>query len=323
MRTGRRAAWLATAAIAAVALGLTACEPTPPAPTFEVEGDGAIDAQPGDGICADQWGTCTLQAAIGEANALGRATILFPDYLEGGTVPAITGAITLRPSASVGRVGLGSTTLVVAAGGHLDLARFQPDSGSAWTGPGRLDLEVSGSLQVRDSYVTSLTVEPGGSALLLQSTVRTHPDYRQDSVGLVNDGTVLLWFSRTLAPIATGTGATTTATASWIQAGCSGSPITSGGHNAGMTTACGPRAATDIAPGVDLGFDVLEGQWDYGLYGNSPLLDAVPEGVAGCGESATFAPTPRIAAADSDRDGTPGCEIGPRQVGEIPEGSIG
>ncbi len=27
--------------------------------------------------------------------------------------------------------------------------------------------------------------------------------------------------------------------------------------------------------------------------------------------------------ADSNRDGTPGCEIGPKQVGQIREGSIG
>ncbi len=52
--------------------------------TFTVNDAGdTVDASPGDGICADGIGNCTLRAAIGEANALaGADTIVFDSSLD-------------------------------------------------------------------------------------------------------------------------------------------------------------------------------------------------------------------------------------------------
>ncbi|MEO6629722.1 MAG: hypothetical protein ABIP03_14275, partial [Aquihabitans sp.] len=71
--------WRASAILAATVMLVgvaTACQPPPPVPVLTVTVPVAGgDTNPGDGICeADLSGTqCTLQAAIQEANALGRA----------------------------------------------------------------------------------------------------------------------------------------------------------------------------------------------------------------------------------------------------------
>ena len=72
---------ITTLAVAALALGwTTACEPPPPPASFTVNvapGVTGGDANPGDGVCetAPGNGQCTLDAAVQEGNALGRADI--------------------------------------------------------------------------------------------------------------------------------------------------------------------------------------------------------------------------------------------------------
>src|SRR5438128_6853246 len=68
----------------AFALALPAATRATTAFTVNVAGD-SHDANPGDGVCADAIGNCTLRAAIEEANALaGKQTILFNLPLAGG-----------------------------------------------------------------------------------------------------------------------------------------------------------------------------------------------------------------------------------------------
>src|SRR5947207_4209169 len=68
----------------ALALALPAASGATTAFTVDQAGD-SHDANPGDGVCADAIGNCTLRAAIEEANALaGKQTILFNLPLAGG-----------------------------------------------------------------------------------------------------------------------------------------------------------------------------------------------------------------------------------------------
>lgn len=62
-----------------------------------------IDANPGNGSCADSTGNCSLRAAIQEANALiGADTIILPDGLYtltlGSTLPTVTTTVTINGS---------------------------------------------------------------------------------------------------------------------------------------------------------------------------------------------------------------------------------
>jgi len=92
------------------------------------------DANPGDGICADEspLGTCTLRAAIQEANALaGSDTIEFsvagtisPDTSNRGPMPAITGPLTIDGSTAPGWVPGGAPAIYLD--GRIISASAQP-----------------------------------------------------------------------------------------------------------------------------------------------------------------------------------------------------
>jgi hypothetical protein len=62
------------------------------AATFTVNSTAdAVDAHPGDGVCADASGHCTLRAAVMEANALsGPDTITLPAGTYTLTIPGIS-----------------------------------------------------------------------------------------------------------------------------------------------------------------------------------------------------------------------------------------
>ncbi|GAB4201302.1 MAG: hypothetical protein Tsb002_37850 [Wenzhouxiangellaceae bacterium] len=73
-------------------------------------------AMPGDGICADANGRCTLRAAIDEANALGGArSIALPDSL----YRLDQGPLTITADLSLIGVGIGRTELVAAGAQRL------------------------------------------------------------------------------------------------------------------------------------------------------------------------------------------------------------
>ena len=110
--------------------------PTPmPAPdvTFTVDTTiDAVDANPGDGVCADSAGNCTLRAAIMEANAVpGAAAITLPGGTYTLSIPLVgsgAGFITDENAAETGDLditddltisGAGADTTIVD-GGALD-----------------------------------------------------------------------------------------------------------------------------------------------------------------------------------------------------------
>jgi CSLREA domain-containing protein len=86
-----------------------------PALSLTVNSNGDTgDASPGNGICADSNGNCTLRAAIQEANAsAGADTINFAiagagihTITTGSSLPAITGAVTINGTTQPGYAGL-------------------------------------------------------------------------------------------------------------------------------------------------------------------------------------------------------------------------
>jgi hypothetical protein len=265
---------------------------------------------PGDGTCADEYGRCSLEGAIVEANEAGEATIVVPEYAFGTRVlPAITGRVEIQPSS--GGINFAGGEIEVAVGGHLELTGI---GGEAEVGG--VALRVHGTAEVRSSALMILEVGPTGRAVLTRSLVRDDPDWAGRPNRFTNDGTVLLWFSTVwTTPISTGPSATTAATSSLIMSPCATGSLTSGGYNAGNTDACGLDAATDLqGEAWELGLEMLEGAIDPFVYDDSPIRDHIPDGAAGCGLSTAIAPTPRVEAFDDDDDGTVGCEPGRVQL---------
>ena len=65
--------------LALVGVVLTVIATTAAGATFVVNSSAdSVDANPGNGVCADASGNCTLRAAIMEANALSGADITLP-----------------------------------------------------------------------------------------------------------------------------------------------------------------------------------------------------------------------------------------------------
>jgi hypothetical protein len=307
MRTAGRLAIVS--AVAAASMGLAARQ-TPP-PTFTVVAGSEPDADPGDGVCADNRGECSLRAAIEEANSLGRATILLPAFLQEGTPPAITSRVQIRPE---GRsAGLDGVGLIVGPSGVLDLTGTYPEAEG-----GGASLTVHGRATIHEATLDELEVSATRKAALVRASVTFDPDYPTKPTSVANAGTQLIWYSQVwVSPITSAPDALTAVTASLIAAPCTGT-LTSGGYNAGRTRACVLRAATDLdETDVYLGVGRSEGSRGYDLSEDSPLWDHIPEGVAGCGLSATVAPDPKIEAFDGryDTDAIAACEVGPYQGG--------
>ncbi|MEV7974143.1 hypothetical protein [Cellulomonas sp. NPDC089187] len=119
------------AAIALVVTGLTAAQSATPQIEFLVNSlNTSADAAPGDGVCADASGECTLRAAIEESNALNRAA----GEIRIGVEPAFAGGrIDLTAATSTWM-----RTTTVATGGSIT-----GDNGAVFevTAPVIIDLE--------------------------------------------------------------------------------------------------------------------------------------------------------------------------------------
>lgn len=118
-----------------------------------------VDATPGDGICADVNGDCSLRAAIREANALaGTDTVTVPAGTYTLTIAGVgeqqnaTGDLDIRDSLNL--VGADAASTIIQAG---------TSSGSAGNGIDRV-LEVIGSITVNISDVTIRYGQLGGGA---------------------------------------------------------------------------------------------------------------------------------------------------------------
>lgn len=118
-----------------------------------------VDATPGDGICADVNGDCSLRGAIREANALaGTDTVTVPAGTYTLTIAGVgeqqnaTGDLDIRDSLNL--VGADAASTIIQAG---------TSSGSAGNGIDRV-LEVIGSITVNISDVTIRYGQLGGGA---------------------------------------------------------------------------------------------------------------------------------------------------------------
>lgn len=290
---------------------VTSCEWAAP-PVFVVTDTAqGADADPGDGVCevTPGVGDCTLEAAVAEADVAGRAEIV----LAAGShrVPSftITGDVVIRGSAPGARIS--SPTITVAPG-----ARLRIDGVGTTDIPGARIL-VDGTLVADhlrlmnlEGHDSVIHVRPGGAAALQNTMVAMvfgagAPAVRNEGVlalrhtSLWSDGTDGL----------RGAGATT-AVASYLQ-DCD-APVTSLGYNAAAGTGCGLGGPGDLE-GVTPTFSLVWANPHYDLPADSPLVDVIPLGAAGCGtaplDDIIGAPRP----VDGDGDGTVACDVGARE----------
>jgi CSLREA domain-containing protein len=170
--------------------------------TFQVTTtDDAPDASPGDGICADAAGQCTLRAAIQEASAQpagSTITITVP----AGTFPlklgvlALTGnTITIRGAAAAATIVDGrnaSQVVNIGPSATATLDQLTITGGSASLGGG---VGNAGTLSVTSSTVTDSVASNGGGlynqqsgTLTLTGTTVTGNVALNDGGGLANNG---------------------------------------------------------------------------------------------------------------------------------------
>ena len=283
---------ITTLAVAVLALGwTTACEPPPPPASFTVNvtpsatGD---DANPGDGICetAPGNGECTLDAAVQEGNALGRADIHLPEIVGRYdpfvlTETTITGHLAfisvqnLEMRANEVR----SADLQIAAGGRLSLAQ------TAFSAPGTTTVEgvlyahrsiFAGRLEVGAGALLSLVNSAGG---VLASDLPAPTG----EAWITNRGMVVVRFGQlyrggtgwstaasfnTLDDGVTTLGATLLVRYGLTSPDCLGTAPVSEGYNNAL--GCGLAGPGDVTDGTV----------------NRPMHD-IPPGVAGCGTTVT------------------------------------
>ena len=297
----------------------TACEPPPPPPVLVVTTTAVgPDSSPGDGICemTPDAGDCSLEAALQEGNALGRAAVSLAD--SGYSVPAvtITGEISVtgvRPVLGAPGTTLSGGPIDVGADGRLVLDTLTMNGGG---------MSVDGVLDVRRSYlfwtqglmpsIPTVDVNVGGTALF-QNTIL--PGYTSAAPALHNSGVVVLHHTTVFASPTGGQAlhneGVVHSVASY-RASCSGTPLVSYGYNAGPAATCGLDDPTDVASPTGL---MINGspRWYFFMYtlsASSPMTDAVPAGVHGCGTTVTDDLLLRARPFDGDGDGTAACDIG-------------
>src|SRR5712691_669703 len=161
----------------------------------------APDASPGDGICADASGQCTLRAAVEEADAQASGssiTILVP----AGTFPLKLGVLSLRTNAiTIQGVNGGATTVDgrnasqvfnVSSDATVTLDRLTIANGNGGLGGG---IENAGALTVSNSTVRSSVAGVGGGVynletgtLALENTRVTENVAGGNGGGIANNG---------------------------------------------------------------------------------------------------------------------------------------
>jgi hypothetical protein len=309
---------VALAAVAAAAL-TTACEPPPPPPTLTVTtSSNGNDAVPGDGVCETVSGgaTCTLDAAIQEANALGAAIVVVPSATYSPDPISVSGTVTLRhPGDGPGQAYLDAAVLVVEPGGRLDLVGVNVSGGSV-EAYGVVTANRAGIEAGLGASRPALTVHPGGSGVLLNSSVT---GYLGDHA-VQNDGTLFAAYSTVVkysgGSVIGNTGSASLIANSLVAAGtgqvvCSGTQPVSLGYNEATDLTCALDAAGDVS-----GPDATIGPSAYMPDAGDSALDAIPVGTAGCGTTVlhdirgSAGPRPR----DGNGDGTPACDRGMREA---------
>src|SRR5712692_2737923 len=164
----------------------------------------APDASPGDGICADAAGQCTLRAAVQEADAQpsGSAiTILLP----AGTFPLKLGVLSLTANTiTIQGAGAGATTVDgrnasqvfnVSPAASVTLGQLAVTGGNASLGGG---IQNAGTLLLAHSTVTDSAANNGGGiynqqggTLTLAGTTVSQNVAGRDGGGIANNGGAL------------------------------------------------------------------------------------------------------------------------------------
>ena len=145
------------------------------AATFVVDStDDAVDANPGDGVCATATNVCTLRAAIQEANALPGADIIeIPAGIYTLSIPgtleddAATGDLDIRQAVTI--IGAGPTSTIIDGGG-LDRV---------------FDL-ITFAGQQYDVTIENLTIRNGGNLPAGTANVGAGIGQRSNTTGIVN-----------------------------------------------------------------------------------------------------------------------------------------
>lgn len=300
---------VATLLVAGMAIGaMVGCEPAPPQAQIEVTttAEGS-DVEPGDGACevSSGVGDCTLRAAIEEGNASGHADIAVPpgSYPMTESPIVVTGDLRIAP-ATPGKIDL-YAALEVAEQGVLSASDLR-----GWD----LTFVVAGSLVLSHSqaltYTTPLTVTATGRAVVDDSFLTGGRD------AVVNDGVVALLWSTVYSyatTLVTNPGGRTELTASAVvnasrndqpeEPSCTGEPPVSHGYNLSENDGCelaGPGDANDVG--------------ELARISPSPLVDAVPEGVLGCGGRVVRDEAGDPRPVDGDGDSVSACDIGYQEL---------
>jgi uncharacterized repeat protein (TIGR01451 family)/CSLREA domain-containing protein len=159
------------------------------AATFTVDSTtDAVDATPGDGICADAAGHCTLRAAIQEANALaGADTITLPTGLytltltTAGADPAASGDLDITGDLTIN--GAGATTTTIDGGGLNRVFNIAP-SGTSPT------VTIS-NLTIRNGMATSAAGGAGGAILINLGNVTLNDCILSSNKADTNGGAII------------------------------------------------------------------------------------------------------------------------------------
>jgi CSLREA domain-containing protein len=167
----------------------------------------APDATPGDGVCADAGGACTLRAAIYESNALpGADSIGVPAGMYTMTVTvdgaviglSIEDALTLNGSGAGATIidGGGQTSVLgVSSGVTAELLDLSIRNGSGWGGAGGLITFANAQVTLRRVAVTGNSgstggIEAGGTVTIVDSLIADN--YGDPNGGIQVRGTLTI-----------------------------------------------------------------------------------------------------------------------------------
>ncbi|RIL06855.1 MAG: hypothetical protein DCC71_05145 [Proteobacteria bacterium] len=186
-----------TAVLATIAASLLWLAPAPHAAVFAVNGGAdAVDALPGNGVCASAGGICTLRAAVMEANALagedeirlpaGVHTLARPGANEDGGATGdldVTGAVRVAGAGAAASVvdGGGLDRVFHVLGGSVTLADLAIVGGVA--GAGAAVLHAGTELRLTRVGV-AFNGTPAGSAVDCESTCRVTDGEIVDNAGI-------------------------------------------------------------------------------------------------------------------------------------------
>ena len=168
------------AVVLVVALAVMETEGVIEAASFAVDSSvDAVDTSPGDGVCADSAGNCTLRAAVMEANALsGTDTIALPSgtfvlSIAGASENlAATGDIDITDHLTINGAGANTTILdgnsidrvfhIVPSAGTVEISGVTIRNGSGSDGGG---LRNGSTLTLNNSTVTNNSAGSSGGAI--------------------------------------------------------------------------------------------------------------------------------------------------------------